>query len=309
MNRLALLLGVVAACVLVSASVRAADDPLDAAKSLYLSAAYEEALSALANLPPGVDSDQADKFRALCQMALNRIQDAQETLERLATRRPLLKLDEGESPKLIAMFDEARARVLPAAAKALYASAKSNFEQGQLQTAAKQFGELNLLLAEKELAGPTFSDIRMLAEGFAKLTDQQLAAEAVAAKAAAPPPPPPVPTEDASKIFTIADLEVVPPVPLDQTIPQWVPPLANLKYQEFSGVLDVVIDETGAVLTATMSQRLNVMYDQLLLSATKHWRYRPAFRNGKPVKYRKQITVVLRPPTPGSSQAATGQPG
>jgi hypothetical protein len=53
-----------------------------------------------------------------------------------------------------------------------------------------------------------------------------------------------------------------------------------------------------------MSQRLNVMYDQLLLSATKRWRYRPAFRNGKPVKYRKQINIVLRPPAPGTQPQA-----
>src|SRR5262245_338957 len=50
----------------------AADDPLDAAKTLYLAAAYEDALSALGNLPASADLDQADKFRALCYLALNR---------------------------------------------------------------------------------------------------------------------------------------------------------------------------------------------------------------------------------------------
>lgn len=300
----------VVALVLISTASPAADDLLDAAKSLYLSAAYEEALTALANLPAGVDPDQADKFRALCQMALNRTQDAQETLERLAIRRPLMKLDEGESPKLIAMFDEARARVLPAAVKSLYATAKGNFEQGDLKVAATQFRELNQLLADKELAGPAFSDIRMLADGFAKLTDQQLSAEQAATKAAlqAPPPPPPAPV-DTSKIYTTADQDVVPPVPLEQTIPQWVPPLGNFNNQEFTGSLEIVIDESGLVASATMSQRLNVMYDQLLLSATKRWRYRPAFRNGKPVKYRKQISVVLRPPAPGTQPQPGTQPG
>jgi hypothetical protein len=307
MKRVLLVLPFAAIIVLASGRSWAGDDPLDAAKSLYLSAAYEEALTALANLPAGVDPDQADKFRALCQMALNRTQDAQETLERLAARRPMLKLDEGESPKLVAMFDEARARVLPNAAKSLYTSAKSNFEQGDLKTAASQFRELNQLLNEKELAGPAFSDIRMLADGFGKLTDQQLSAVSTTAKAPVAPPPPPPAVPDVSKIYTVADQEVVPPVPIDQTIPQWIPPLGNFKFQEFSGSLEVVIDESGLVSSAVMTQKLNVMYDQLLLSATKRWRYRPAFRNGKPVKYRKQIAVVLRPQASGSQPPPPGQ--
>jgi hypothetical protein len=306
MNRFLIALSLGAALLASPPYAGGADDPLDAAKTLYLSAAYEEALTALGNLPAGVDPDQADKFRALCQMALNRTQDAQATLERLAARRPTMRLDETESPKLVAMFDEARARVLPSAVKSLYASAKGNFEQGDLKTAAAEFRELNQLLAEKELSGPAFADMKMLADGFTKLTDQQLAAAqaAVAAKAAPPAPEPPAPAVDSSRIFSAADQEVVPPVPIEQTIPQWVPPLGNFKFQEFTGVLDVVIDEGGQVVSASMSQRLNVMYDQLLLSATKRWRYRPAFRNGKAVKYRKQINVVLRPPAPGTQPQA-----
>ena len=306
MNRLLIALSFGAALLASSAYAAGADDPLDTAKTLYLSAAYEDALTALGNLPAGVDPDQADKFRALCQMALNRTQDAQATLERLAARRPTMKLDETESPKLVAMFDEARARVLPSAARALYASAKGNFEQGDLKAAAAEFHVLNQLLAEKELSGPAFADLKMLADGFAKLTDQQLAVEqaAAVAKTAPPAPEPAVQVVDASRIFSMADQEVVPPVPIEQTIPQWVPPLGNFKFQEFAGVLEVVIDEGGLVTSAAMNQRVNVMYDQLLLSATKRWRYRPAFRNGKPVKYRKQINVVLRPPVSGTQPQA-----
>jgi hypothetical protein len=312
MKRRVLSLAFAAALLLVCSRV-SADDPLDAARSLYLSAAYEEALTALGNLPAGVDPDQADKFRALCLMALNRTQDAQEVLERLAARRPMLKLDDAESPKLVTMFGEARARVLPAAVKSMYATAKSNFEQGDLKTSAAQFGELNQLLQEGELAGPAFADLRLLADGFGKLADQQLSAEQNAAKAtaalaiAAPPPPPPPPAVDSSKIYTVADQDVVPPVPLEQMIPLWVPPVGNFKYQEFSGSLEVVIDEAGLVASAVMSQKLNVLYDQMLLSATKRWRYRPAYFNGKPVKYKKQINVLLRPPAPVTQPQPGGQ--
>lgn len=285
---------------------RAADDPLDAAKTLYLAAAYEDALAALSNLPSNADVDQADKFRALCFLALNRTQDAQQALERLATRRPLLKFDELESPKLVAMFREARGRVLPAAARAMYATAKGSFESGDMTTASRQFNELLSLLSENELGGqPAFADLKMLAEGFSKLTDQELAkaaaaAAAEAAKASAPPPEPLPSVPEGSRIYSSADQDVVAPVAIEQTIPQWFPPSANQRYQEFSGILELVIDENGAVASATMAQRVNVVYDQLLLSAAKRWRYRPARLNTKPVKYRKLLNIVLRPATPGT---------
>jgi hypothetical protein len=329
---------VAAAMIAGAVGLRAVDDPLGAAKTLYLSAAYEDALAALTNLPPGVDADQADKFRALCLLALNRTDDAQQALERLATRRPMLKLDEAESPKLITMFRDARTRVLPAAVRTLYAGAKSSFERGDLKTANAQFKDVILLLSERELAAdPSLSDIKMLAEGFARLADQQLS---VAASAAAVPAPafggaPPAsgaagpalsaaeaasgggpapdsqaePTGvDASRIYSAGDGEVVPPVPIEQSIPLWVPPIGSYKYQEFSGTLEIVVDEAGAVSSASMTQRLNVVYDPLLLRATKHWRYRPAQRNGKPVKYRKQLNIVLRPNPVGTEPIPVSQP-
>jgi protein TonB len=310
------------------------EDPLEAARTLYLAAAYEEALAALTNLPSGVDADQADKFRALCQLALNRTQDAQQTLERLATRRPMLTLDESEAPKLVAMFRDARARVLPAAAKSMYADAKASYEQGDFAAARGQFGELLSLLTEKELAGQSaFSDMKMVAEGFLKLASQQLAVQRAGAIASPsepastnqPAPSQPAPTgqpasrsqpaastpasppaaapADASRIYTIADQDVVPPVAMEQTIPPWTPPLGSIRYQEFSGLLEVIVDETGAVTSVELVQHVNVLYDQLLTGAAKRWRYRPAMRNGQPVKYRKQMNIVLRPVNPSSGGA------
>jgi hypothetical protein len=261
-------------------------------------------LTALSNLPSSVDSDQADKFRALCLLALNRTQDAQQALERLATRRPLLKFDEGESPKLVSMFRDARARVLPAAAKNMYASAKTNFEQGQLTKAATQFDELIALLSEKELATqPGLADLKMLAEGFSKLTQQQIsteraAAASVAEKTPAPAPVVEPPPAEPVRIFSSADTDVRPPIAIEQTIPQWVPPTGALRYQEFSGILEIVIDESGSVTGATMVQRVNIIYDQMLMSAAKRWRYQPAVRDGKPVTYRKLINIMLRPAAP-----------
>ncbi|HEV3059528.1 MAG TPA: energy transducer TonB, partial [Vicinamibacterales bacterium] len=179
--------------------------------------------------------------------------------------------------------------------------------------------DLLSLLTEKELAGQAaFSDMKMVAEGFLKLADQQLAvavqrAGAIASTSqpasinqppsvnqpASMPASPPAPA-DPPRIYTIADQDVVPPVAIEQTMPPWTPPLSSIRYQEFSGLLEVIVDEAGAVTSVAMVQHVNVLYDQLLTSAAKRWRYRPAMRNGKPVMYRKQMNIVLRPVSPTS---------
>ena len=39
---------------------------------------------------------------------------------------------------------------------------------------------------------------------------------------------------------------------------------------------------------------INSIYDRLVASAAKNWRYRPANLNGVPVKYRKAIQISLK---------------
>jgi TonB family protein len=65
-------------------------------------------------------------------------------------------------------------------------------------------------------------------------------------------------------------------------------------------VVDVVITETGAVESATMTQAIEPIYDRLVLAAAKTWRYQPARRDGAPVKFRKRIQIAI---SPGASPA------
>jgi len=57
----------------------------------------------------------------------------------------------------------------------------------------------------------------------------------------------------------------------------------------------VIIDETGAVESATLTAPINPAYDNIALLAAKTWLYKPATLNGQPVKYRKAIQIVLKP--------------
>jgi TonB family protein len=268
-----------------------------AAKGLYASGAYEEALTRLSTPTPEA-SPEADQYRALCQLALGRTSEAERSLETLITRAPFFKMSDAEvSPRLVTMFHEVRKRRLPAATKALYAAAKTSFEQKDYRTAAAQLKDLLALIADEDLASEaaTFADIKLLAEGFLKLSEMELAvaakAEAVA-PAAAPATLAPLPAGPA--IYSDSDKDVKAPGELSQTLPPWTPPTVQAQVMEYRGVIRIIIDERGMVESAYIVQSVNPTYDQQLLTATKSWKYRPATRNGEPVRFQKIIGVVLR---------------
>jgi protein TonB len=287
-----------------SIPARSADNPLDAAIGLYLSASYEEALAALGKLSTDADLDQADKYRALCLLGLNRPQEAAETIERLVTRKPLLKVDETDSPKLVRMYRETQARLIPGAAKTLYATAKQDFEHGEVATAASEFRDVLALIDEiHETHDTTLADLKLLAEGFGKLADQQLAAarpsvtparsavdgnEDVGVLAAAIDKP------SISRIYDASDSDVAPPIAVLQRMPPWSP-RDDMEKKRYSGTVEVVIDENGTVTSAAVTAPVFPSYDQRLLQAARSWRYKPARKGGQPVKYRRAVAVMLTP--------------
>jgi len=297
-------IGILASTVLLvitAVVARAEDDPLTNAKSLYQSAAYQDALTALSNLPTGANLDEADKYRALCFLGLNRAQDAEHALEQLVTRRPLFALDPFDSPKLVATFREVRAKVLPVVAKSLYGTAKASFDDNKFASASTQFSELLTLLAQPEMANQSsLADLKMLADGFAKLSSQQLKLQQ---QAEAPRPaverpradvtPEPRPIANAQRIFSVEDTNVVGPVTVSQPMPNWSPSPTDARV--FSGAIEIVIDERGTVTSATITQSVNPLYDRSLVATAKRWQFRPALLGGQPVKYRKVVGVVLRP--------------
>ena len=58
------------------------------------------------------------------------------------------------------------------------------------------------------------------------------------------------------------------------------------------GAIEVVVDESGAVTDARVYLSVNRVYDKVLLESVKQWRYRPATKDGRPVKYRRVTGVV-----------------
>jgi hypothetical protein len=286
--------------LLASPGAAAQDQDLSAARDLYASAAYDDALAVLnrlksANRAPG-QSGAIEQYRAFCLLALGRTADAEQAIEAVVAEEPSYQPNEGDvSPRVRSAFAEVRRRMLPAIIQQQYAKAKTAFDHKEWAAAASGFSQVLVMLADPGVAAdamrPPLSDVRTLAVGFEELS----------AKAAAPPPPPaPVPVPVAApqppaapRVYAGEDRNVVPPVVLNQALPGFPGPVVVTR----SGKLEVLIDESGLVETAVMTDSVTMAYDRLALAATKAWRYAPATLNGVPVKFRKVVQINIKPTT------------
>jgi tetratricopeptide (TPR) repeat protein len=98
------------------ASATARDGSIDEAVALYYAASYSDALSALDHVHTSTKAELAEveKYRAACLVALGRLHEAEESLERVVTLVPDLEPDRLElSPRIAELFASVRARVLP----------------------------------------------------------------------------------------------------------------------------------------------------------------------------------------------------
>ena len=60
------------------------------------------------------------------------------------------------------------------------------------------------------------------------------------------------------------------------------------------GLVEVVIDEQGRVISMAMRGSLHPTYDALILTAARDWKYQPARYDGQPVRFRRLISVAVK---------------
>ena len=308
-------------CALGVPRPAAAQTPLDAAVGLYAAAAYEEALEALDKMTGAgaagaspADRASVDHIRMLCLLALGRTAEAEQAIVSLLDQQPTYRLSEDDAaPRVLRLFNDVRQRALPDVVRRRYREAKRLYDGKQHEQAATAFAVVRDLLAEPDLANstdPALVDLTHLAQGFADLNRAALDAEerqAAAARAtesatAAPAAnarattavSAPAPAPDlATRIFDASDADVTPPVIERQDISRWVGALPKPRPGTNLGSIEVVIDESGAVIDAAIRASVSRFYDNVLIESSKLWGYRPATRQGRPVKYRRVIAVVM----------------
>jgi len=165
----------------VSGIAGAADD-LSAARDLYASAAYEEALAALNRVraagAPATDAFAVEQYRAFCLLALGRGSEAQSSIEALVMADPLYQPSSEVSPRVRTAFSEVRRRLLPSIIPQQYAKAKAAFDRKDYVAASAGFGQVLKVMADPEvvqMAGqPPLSDIKTLATGFQELSTKAI---------------------------------------------------------------------------------------------------------------------------------------
>lgn len=296
-----LLFGAVALMVVSASAYAGADqEMLASAKSLYESASYEAALTEFSAIHTSEDADAVDTYKALCLLGLGRVRDAEQALELVVTRKPLLVLNDTDySPRVVALFRDVRKKALPAAAQQLYTAARTDYENKKYDAAAAGFKQALQVITEigPDAQTATLVDLKELSSGFATLADAKSAALAAPPPASAAPAPAAfVAGRIGPAFYTLADIDVTPPVVVQQQIPPWTF-TAYAPNRVFSGTLEVLIDEKGSVETATLAEPVWPPYDLTLLSAAKRWQYQPALREGKPVKFKRTLVINIEPGT------------
>jgi hypothetical protein len=291
-----------------AAHARANQEMLASAKSLYESASYEAALSELSAINTAELVDTVDTYKALCLLGLGRVRDAEETLEELVTRKPLLTLSESEySPRIVSLFRDVRRKALPAAAQQFYALARADYDNKKYEAAAAGFKQTLQIIGDLGPDGqtPTLVDLKELASGFLTLADSKMAATQpppIQAPADAPSRAPSAAAAPAPVLprtlpfFTLADIDVKPPVVIEQHLPPWTF-TAYAPNRVFSGTLELLIDEKGAVENVVLTEPVWPPYDLALVQAAKGWSYQPALKAGKPVKFKRVLVINIDPAT------------
>ena len=288
-------------CAVAAPAWAGQEDPLRTARDLYASAAYEEALSELTRVRSGAAATgparEADAYRAFCLVALGRNSEAEAVAEALVRRDPMAAIDlHDASPRIVEMFASVRRRMLPQLIRDEYRTARALAAQ-KAPDADSRLTQVQRMLAEAEKAGAwddTLADLRVLVDGF---LDLSRATGQIASPAAAPAAPPvsaqaPSPAPGVPRTFTAGDAGVIAPVVLSQPPPQVPATLLDLvRRLRRSGTLDIVIDERGGVADVVVRQSVNAAYETLVTAAARTWKYRPATKDGVPVRFVK--TVVL----------------
>lgn len=270
-------------------------DSLATAKSLYAAAEYEAALAMLDRLTSdeiGAEVRTVAEHRAFCLLALGRAKDAESAIAMMVGIDPMYQPSSDLSPRLRNAFRDVRRRLLPEIAQQKYGIAKAAFAAAQFAEARDAFGETMTILNDPELGEaaqrPPLSELRVLAAGFRDLS-------------AASIPPPPIPAREqpavvaappvavVRRIYTAEDRTVVPPVARQQKIPPFPVNAAT----SLSGVLELLIDESGAVESAVMRVPIQARFDGQLVDAARSWVFTPATLDGTPVKYRRLVQIAV----------------
>jgi hypothetical protein len=126
-------------------------------------------------------------------------------------------------------------------------------------------------------------------------SEAESAALDLSVEAAAADDEPPATAINETMVYSAINADVVPPVATYPRIPAEPPTGVG---SESLSTLELLISETGHVESVKLKRRPAYLGEALMatlnLSAAKTWRFQPAVKDGRPVKYRAVVQVLLK---------------
>jgi len=307
-----LLLGLLAAVLLGSASPARADDRLAEALRLYDDATYTRALEVLDQLTISEPSPRVHQYRALCLIALGRPDAAERAMADIVAADPFFALEaEAASPRIAAQFASVRRRLLPPLIRRGFADATARARQ--------RFDDVLRLLDDPALqADQSLADLALVAGAFVELTRAQTPPPSIAvisrpivvapalpviAAPADPAPAPPAASSSAvvasapgpMRVTASAPAAFEPAVAMVRPLPRWTPPDPRAATRAYSGAIALEVDANGRVVAAASKKTIHPAYDPVVLAAARQWVFQPARQNGRPIKSEITVEIELLP--------------
>jgi hypothetical protein len=216
------------------------------------------------------DALELAERRASALLASGLVDEAAIAFDSIVMRSPLHRLDSTRStPEALAALRSSKRVLLPALAQRHYEEARTAFNAGDFNRAISEGETASALLNDDDL-GAVPGDLRTAA------TD--VVALASAARASLE-----------ERIYTIADPDVTPPTPLGRQLPATRPPAISSP----TGRLEILVSRAGRVETVKLYTPSNGYHDRMIVSAAKAWHYKPALKNGKPVRFNLVLLINL----------------
>lgn len=269
--------------------------PLAHVRDLYSNAAYEDVISAVT--ADATASPQIGQYKVFSLIALGRPADAEQAAEAVLAGHPGFHPDADASPRLVEVFANARRKVAPDELKSMYTHARGLLDKKDRDAAIAAFTEIVGLAGDPDLKDDkTVGELALLASGFLDLSRALPAPRPPApdASSAKTEPPAAANPSSASQSNRPAPPVVTPPQPIRQDLPRWTPP-STLARAEYKGRILIHIGVDGTVESAEIVDSVHPLYDELLLTATKKWLYKPATSNGVPMRADHMLEVILKP--------------
>ena len=315
-----LLLGLLAAALLGSASPARADDRLAEALRLYDDATYTRALEVLDQLTVSEPSPRVHQYRALCLIALGRPDAAERAMADIVAADPFFALEaEAASPRIAAQFASVRRRLLPPLIRRGFADATAQYREGATARARQRFDDVLRLLDDPALqADQSLADLALVAGAFVELTKAQTpppsiavisrpivvapALPVIAAPADPAPAPPAAPSSAVvasapgpMRVTASAPAAFEPAVAMVRPLPRWTPPDPRAATRAYSGAIALEVDANGRVVAAASKKTIHPAYDPVVLAAARQWVFQPARQNGHPIKSEITVEIELLP--------------